>query len=129
MAEASAQWSELVQGPQRARRSIDDELADGELAACELERSLSGNGNGNNGRKLCECAETNLRGVRYPLHRAQDCEYAQLRSSLVAQAAKIATRRARRKLHDGSNGDGQKGDYWTKCFSEEVDRASRELGL
>jgi hypothetical protein len=90
-------------------------MTDAEVEACELERQLC---NGSGPRRLCDCPECEVAGVRYPLHRREDCEYATLRSTLVGQAEEKA------RKHRGRNGDG-----FNKLFTDAMTSLSEQLGL
>src|ERR1700745_4012818 len=101
----NSELRELIRSNQgrRAQRSRDDLMTDAELQACELERLLCSGVK----RSFCECPECKIGGVRYPLHRVPtDCEYARLRSSLVAQAVEIASKNLRR-----GNGNAGSSDF------------------
>ena len=107
MAEASAQWSELVQGPQRARRSIDDELADGELAACELERSLSATATAT-AENFASARKQIFEGFAIHCIEHKIVNMLSYEARWLRKPQKIATRRARRKLHDGITATAKK---------------------
>lgn len=99
-------------------RSMDDQMADSEIARCAAEREkANGNGNGSNGTCVCDCPETLVNGVRVSLHRAIDCTYAKARSKLVLVAVALTNAEV----------PNVRATVWAKRFNQEMSRLSAPL--
>src|SRR6266478_2852064 len=78
---------ELEGGP---KISLDDWLCAKEEEAIAREKAKV-NGNGEQPKRFCECAETLIHGKRCECSPWHDCRYTEQRSALCSEAARIAT--------------------------------------
>lgn len=99
---------------------VHDELCAAELAEIAMAKAMhvkiEANGSGHAVR-VCECAETLIRGRRIPCPAGHNCAYTAARSALVPEAESLATR-----IAGGREANAEQWVFYFTCAMEELVR-------